>query len=152
MKKIFSLSWILLGSSFILTHGIAIANNPPAYNNITVNCPATSYQQNNTNFITNFGSYIGGYGTASINYATPYQAYFISTGTIQDIPADLTSYTFLTTTYNSTSGTVTCSYQSNVFTSPVFSISYNFTNALGGTVVSQGNNYISINLPFGLVS
>lgn len=151
MKKNFSLRWILIGSSFITAPGIAIANNPPINNNITVNCPATSSQQNPTNFITNFGSYIAGYGTASINYGSQYPVYFISTGSIQDVPADLSGYTFLTTSYNSTSGTVTCSYQGTIFTSSIFSISYNITNAVGGTVQSQGNSYISINLPFGLI-
>jgi hypothetical protein len=148
MNKKFLLCGILIGSSFI-TSGIAIANGPAANNNITVTCPATSSQQNPTNFITNFGNYIGGYGTASLNFGGQYPIYFTSTDCIQDVPADLSNYTFLTTSYNSTSGAVTCSYQG--MTSPIFSISYNITNAIGGTIQSQANNYISINLPIGLV-
>ena len=67
------------------------------------------------------------------------------------VPASLANYSNNTTSYDSTTGVVSCSYTSNAQNEAPFLISYNLTNGFGGYVESQSNNAITIILPAGLM-
>ncbi|CAM3033102.1 Uncharacterised protein [Legionella steigerwaltii] len=144
MIKNFSLSSLLILSSFIAAPGIGFSD-PTGYG-ISVFCPNA---QGTQNVVTNFGSYIGGYGVEAI-FSQTLQVYFRSTGSVQNVPANLINYSNDSVTYSSATGTVTCSYQSNNPTDPRFTVTYTLANALGGTVQAQSNNSISITIPAGL--
>ncbi|WP_131794850.1 hypothetical protein [Fluoribacter gormanii] len=141
MIKNFSLSSLLLLSSFI--PGIAMAD-PTTYD-INVYCPATQ----GANAVTHFGNYIGGYGVEYVLSQT-LQVYFRSTGSVQDVPANLINYNNDSVTYNSASGNIICSYQSNNPADPRFTVAYTVTNGMGGTVQAQSNNSITVRIPAGL--
>ena len=145
MRKKYGFRSLLALSGLVLSPGIVLADNPITYG-VTVYCPGT---QGSSNVITNFGSYIGGYGVEYIlNYTT--QAYFRSTAYLQNVPASLANYFNESVAYNSTTGVISCTYQSSIPTDAIFAVSYNLTNGLGGSVQSQSANAISINFPAGL--
>ena len=145
MKKNHVLRSLLVLSSLVLSPGIVLAGNPIHYG-VNVFCP---YTQTGPNVITNFGSYIAGYGAEDILSQTT-QVYFRSTSYVGNVPARLNNYFNESISYDSTTGVVSCNYQSNIPTDPVFSVSYNLTNGLGGAVQSQSSNAISIYFPAGL--
>lgn len=144
MFKSMGLSSVLLLSGFVLLSETATAD--PIFNEITVVCPTT---QGSPNSIANFGDYIGGYGVEFILSQT-LQVYFRSTGSVKDIPSNLMNYFNDSINYNSASGNVICSYQSNNPIDSRFTVTYTLTNGLGGSVLSQSNNSINIILPTGL--
>lgn len=131
-------------SGFVAVPNIAMAD-PTGYD-ITVACPSTQGSPNN---IANFGDYIAGYGVEFI-LSQALQVYFHSTGSVQDVPANLINYFNDSVTYNSASGNIVCSYQSNNFGDPRFTVTYTLTNGLGGSVQAQSNNSISVRIPVGL--
>lgn len=144
MIKNIGLSSLLLLSSFIVVPEVAMAD-PTGYD-VTVICPAP---QGGPNSVANFGSYIGGYGVEFILSQT-LQVYFRSTGSVDDIPANLANYFNDSVNYNSASGNVVCSYQSTNPGDSRFTVTYSITNGLGGAVQAQSNNSISIRIPVGL--
>ena len=145
MRKNNALRSLVLLSSLVLSPGLVLADNPVTYG-VTVYCPNT---QGGSNIITNFGNYIAGYGVEYIlNYTT--QAYFRSASFIQNVPASLTNYANASVEYNSTTGIVSCLYQSSIQTEAAFSVSYYLTNGFGGSIQSQASNTITISLPAGL--
>jgi len=76
--------------------------------------------------------------------------YFKSEGIPSNTPGSLTNYFNDAAAYDSTTGRVSCSYQSNISTDPYFTVSYTLTNGRGGAVQGQTNNAISILFPVGL--
>ncbi|CAM3044830.1 hypothetical protein LEAN103870_14540 [Legionella anisa] len=143
MKNIFLSSLLMLSGSIALPE-MAMAD-PIGYE-VNVFCPMT---QGGPNAVTNFGSYIGGYGMENILSQT-LQVYFRSTGSVQDVPANLINYFNDSVTYNSATGNIICSYQSNNPADPRFTVTYTITNGLGGTLLGQSNNSITVRIPVGL--
>lgn len=151
MKRICSL--LVLSTSIIFSpvimakpHGISaniIAN--PIGVPVDITCPSA---QGNTNVITNFGSYIAGYGSESVLSGSNL-IYFKSNSLPDDIPRKLTNYFNESADYDSTTGRISCVFASNT-SDPRFSIAYFSTNGLGGIVQAQSNNSISIIFPVGI--
>ena len=139
-----SLISLLVLSSVSLAPAMAVAD--PTSTSLTISCPST---QLSANMITNFGSYIGGFGVESLLSQTM-NVYFISQSVPYNTPATLANYFNETVSYNSTTGIISCSYQSNVPTDPFFSVAYQLTNGRGGYVTSQSSNALSLNFPLGL--
>lgn len=148
MKKSNSLKSLLILSSCALSP-MAIANSIISSNPVALFvefvCPGI---QGTTNIVTNFGSYIAGYGTEFI-LSNSNSVYFRSSCTTESVPHKLTNYSNLSTDYDSTTGKITCTYTSNNQDDPNFSVAYFLTNGRGGTIQSQSNNVISVNLPVG---
>ncbi|KTD40732.1 hypothetical protein [Legionella parisiensis] len=143
IKNIFLSSLLMLSSLIVLPE---VAQADPIGYETTFFCPMA---QGGPNAVTNFGSYIGGYGIENILSQT-LQVYFRSTGSVQDVPANLINYFNDSVTYNSATGNIICSYQSNNPADPRFTVTYTITNGLGGAVQAQSNNSISIRMPVGL--
>ncbi|HBD9350567.1 TPA: hypothetical protein KLD36_001946, partial [Legionella pneumophila] len=72
---------------------------------VDIYCPTT---QGGPNVITNFGDCIAGYGMENI-LSQNNPIYFKSISLAHDVPAQLGNYYNETTSYNSTTGQVTCS-------------------------------------------
>ncbi|APF04067.1 TPA: hypothetical protein ACJ5DT_000780 [Legionella pneumophila] len=115
---------------------------------VDIYCPTT---QGAPNVITNFGDYIGGYGMENI-LSQNNPIYFKSISLAHDVPAQLGNYYNEATSYNSTTGQVTCSYISNNPTEPRFAVAYTLTNGKGGSVQWQSGNSINIIFPVGFNS
>lgn len=146
MKKVTcSLGKLVIISSLAISSIAGAVDLGPTSTSIVINCP---YTQGGPNVLTNFGSYIAGYGTENI-LSQYNQIYFITNGSIDNVPSSLTNYYCESVAYNSTTSTVTCNYQSSLPTEPLFSVSYSITNGIGGAVVAQTGNSINILLPLG---
>ncbi len=142
MKKKYALGSLLALSTLVLSTAIA----SPVGFQADIYCPST---QGSSNVITNFGDYISGYGVEYLLSQTN-PAYFRSTAYVQNVPATLINYFNDSISYNSTTGVVSCNYQSNIATDPTFSVSYFVTNGKGGAVQWQSANAIGIMFPVGL--
>jgi hypothetical protein len=138
------LSGVLIASPALMAKPLSIAMNPTSLT-INVVCPTT---QVGPYVLGNLGDYIGGYGYENI-CSLANNIYFKSSGLPSDIPHQLTNYYNSSVTYNSTSGSVSCSYSSNNQGEGNFSVNYTLTNGRGGVALSQSNNEINILLPVG---
>lgn len=139
MKK---LTAIILASSLSTT---ALAS--PTIAVVDVFCPSTTII--GIHRLSNFGSFIAGYGTMNIDSNpanNPYFRYQIPAGA--NIPHSLTSYFNNGIDYDDTTGTLTCHYKSTGTFAP-FSTVYTMTNATYGQIVTQTANSIRINLLIG---
>jgi hypothetical protein len=140
-KKI--ISSVLVTTASCLLSAAVLAY--PVANNATFDCPAA-------NGLSNFGSYLAGFGSESIAGVTN-TIYFQS---IQSLPAgipdSLANYSNSATSYNMATGYVTCSFTSSNSAESNFDISYYVTNGKGGVIQSQANNTISIAFPVGFHS
>lgn len=148
MKKNYSLKSVLVLSSLILAP-LAMANPLKAPLNIIANpvgvpadivCPSTL---GSSNVLTNFGSYIAGFGTESI-LSVSNAVYFKSNSLPDEMPRKLVNYFNEAADYDSTTGKVTCRYASNGPTDPRFSVYYTLTNGTGGVIQGQSSNSISL--------
>ena len=147
MKKYNSFKSLVILSSCVLSPiamSSIVTSNPVALS-VEFVCPGT---QGTQNIVTNFGSYIAGYGTEFI-LSNNNNVYFKSNCLQDGTPRKLTNYNSSATDYDSTTGKVTCTYTSNNSIEPNFSVGYYLTNGRGGTIQSQSNNVIAINLPVG---
>jgi len=133
----------------MLLSAVAVTPGPVVANPINVStflaCPGTNFSNN---VITNFGSYIAGYGEQSF-LSTTIPIYFKSEHCIGDAPRSLINYTNFSTSYDSVTGTVTCSYQSSIVSEPLLTVAYTITNGKGGIITSQAPNGISLLIPIG---
>ncbi len=139
-----SLISLLVLSSAVFASGVVTAD--PVSVSTYVACPGT---QNGSSQLTNFGNYIAGFGSQSLLSQTVF-VYFKSEGIPSNTPGNLTNYFNDAAAYDSTTGRVSCSYQSSISTDPYFTVSYTLTNGRGGAVQGQTNNAISILFPVGL--
>lgn len=108
-------------------------------------CPATS---GDSDVITHFGTYIGGYGDEFMNGSHISDAYF--KGPVfeeSNIPHNISmgGYFSSGTSYASATGVVSCMYTSKMGYDP-FKVSYQMTNGLGGVVTSSNDGTITIRL------
>lgn len=110
-----------------------------------VYCPMTQ----GPNALTNFGDYVAGYGMENI-LSQNNPIYFRSPTLPANMPASLVNYFNEAVAYESTSGTVSCSYMSNMPTEPRFLVRYTITNGQGATVMGQSSNSLNLMLPVGL--
>lgn len=154
MKKNYSLRSLLVFSGVVLAP-LAMANSLSTPLNIIANpvgvpadlvCPST---QGTSNVLTNFGSYIAGFGTESI-LSVGNSVYFKSNSLPDDMPRKLVNYFNESTDYDSTNGKVTCTYASSVPTDPRFAVYYRLTNGTGGVIQAQTSNSISLMFQVGL--
>ena len=143
MKKIRSVVSLLAVSTIMFTPVITHADPIGLY--VDIYCP---YTQGSDHVITNFGNYIGGYGSENI-VSQNRDIYFASPSLPADMPTSLTNYYSESTAYNATSGKVSCTYTSSNPAEPRFIVSYTLTNGKGGALNWQNNNSISITLPIG---
>lgn len=118
----------------------------PSSITVYISCPSTQLGQYQ---ITNFGNYIAGFGGEYILGQT-LNVYFKSQNLPYNTPASLNNYFNETVSYDSTTGMVTCSYQSNVGTDPFITASYMMTNGKGGSIQSQTPESITVMFPVGL--
>lgn len=145
MKTYVALASLLSVSALSLTPVIAAAD--PAGINILVRCPTTQGVQN---VLTHFGDYIAGYGDETIQNQGSTPIYFKSSALAFGVPGQLGNYHNNGTSYESSSGQVTCNYTSSNPKEPNFAVSYDLTNGKGGTIVQQGKDFIRFVLPVGL--
>ena len=118
----------------------------PSNTEVNITCPISLPNQDNT--LTNFGDYIAGYGTETV-FSQKKSIYFTSDFSVPNAPIILVDYFNASAVYNSTKGTVSCIFQSIIPTDPIFSVHYQLTNGLGGTIVSQTSSTVNIALPVG---
>lgn len=140
MKKLLLVT--SLASLSILASNVALAD--PSNANIQVTCPQTV----GANSLSNFGSYIAGYGQEMISGQNTTSIYFKSTSVAPNTPAKLNSYHAASTNYNSTTGEVICGYK-NEAGDPDIYVNYTLTNGKGGWIESQNDSQITIDIPFG---
>jgi len=138
LRRIIPLSCLVLLSTPLLSYA------DPVNLQIDIQCPIVN---SSSSTLSNFGDYIAGYGMETVSNQM-FPIYFKS-GPIQNIPAQLTNYVNSNTQYDSTKGTITCSYTSND-ANPPFTVMYDLTNGKGGVVTSSSANSIDINLPVGM--
>ena len=115
---------------------------------ITINCPDISKKTKDK--LTNYGTYIAGFGTERVNSDAPTHPLFQSPINPGEIPFDLKAagYDGTSVKYNPTTGIVTCYYQSSLaFDS--FSVSTTLLNARAGVTVGSGDEEIKIKVPVG---
>lgn len=122
------------------------ANADPIDYNMQIKCPTINGKQN---ILTNYGDYIGGYGSQTLDSNQPRLIYFKSLSLPSGMPSKLGTYDNSLVEYNSATGVVSCAYESFA-DQPAFTVSYALTNGRGGMVVSQAKNSISLVLPIGL--
>ncbi|RDI42853.1 hypothetical protein [Aquicella lusitana] len=139
MKKVFTFVSLLSLSSLTFIPSVSLAD--PVGLRVEINCPTR-------NELANFGDYVAGNGYEVIQdrFNT---IYFKSSSLPTLMPAKLDTYRSESTEYDSTSGRVTCYYNS-LAQDPRFSVAYTLTNGRGGSVISQSESNIAISLPFGL--
>jgi hypothetical protein len=143
MKGNFTLASLF--SVLALTPMLALAN--PAELDVTVFCPAV------TNTLSNYGDYIAGKGYAIVGNNGRNPVYFKSTSPLApNTPTKLDNYRHEIADYDSTTGSVSCSYTNYDATKASFTVSYTLTNGKGGVVVVNSNDYVSIKLNVGLTS
>jgi len=127
----------------------SFAFESPSSVTVDLNCPLPF--SGGPEALTNFGDKIAGYGNEMVNGSPSMnQPYFI--GKIDQnasIPADLFSYQPTDTSYDSTTGVIGCHFESMEPDNEPFAVYYKLTNGLGGQVMSQGPENISIMVPFG---
>lgn len=108
-------------------------------------CPNTT--GTGTNSLSNFGdSRIAGYGTLMVDTnpgRPPYFTYAIPAGAHIPSKINTGNYTNNGTDYDPDNAIISCSYVSPTF--DPFTVSYQLTNGVGGTINSQTANSISIN-------
>lgn len=122
------------------------ANADPIEYNMQIKCPTINGKQN---ILANYGEYIAGYGTQTLDSSQSRPVYFKSLSLPNGVPAKLSTYDNSLVDYNSTTGMVSCTYDSFA-DQPVFTVSYALTNGRGGIVISQTKESISLALPIGL--
>ena len=152
MKKNHSLGSLLILSGFIMSPAIVTASVPVPKNPsgifVDVTCPGV---HGISNVLTNFGSYVAGYGQESMSSQPSVPVYFTSSYLPPTVPHSLIYYFNETATYDSTTGVVTCSYLSSQ-SDPGFSVNYYVTNGKGGAINMQAANTLEIVFPFGLTA
>lgn len=142
LKSIVALSGIVISSITMantINSAAQIITNPVGQPS-DIYCPST---QGTTNVVTNFGSYIAGFGT-QFSLSNNQPIYFKSGLPAPGTPRKLLSYFNESIDYDSTTGNISCTYASNNFGEPPFSVDYLLTNGRGGIVVGQSNNSISL--------
>jgi hypothetical protein len=100
--------------------------------------------------LTNYGTYIAGFGTESVNSDAPSHPLFQAPINPGEIPFDLKAagYDGTSVKYNPTTGIVTCYFQSSLgFDS--FSVNTTLLNARAGVTVGSGDEEIKIKVPVG---
>ena len=101
--------------------------------------------------LTNYGSYVAGYGYEFFRDVDTRKIYFKSEGALAPtVPSDLTNYYHTGVNYDSTSGKVTCQFSSQKSDEAPFSVAYILTNGLGATVLDATSNGIELEIPVGL--
>lgn len=129
---------------FALSPLVAVAD--PMEFEVSVFCPNVG---NGFNSLAHFGDYIAGNGEELLG-GQRRNVYFKSTESIASkIPAGFTNYKNKKATYDSTTGSVTCSYSTYLYDAPEFSVSYTLTNGKGGIVTHQTDERITFRLPIG---
>ena len=118
----------------------------PSSVSVYITCPGTQLSQYQ---ITNFGTYIAGFGSETL-FSQTMNVYFKSQNLPYNTPDSLNNYFNESVSYDSTTGAVTCSYQSNVGTDPFLTASYMITNGKGGAIQAQSSNAITVAFPVGL--
>lgn len=143
MKKSINIAFILVFC------GLSVA--PPTFADPTVlklafTCPLP--KGNGINVISNFGSYVAGYGSELIDdnpaFNTPYFIGNIPSGA--NIPANIQQGVYVNsgTDFDVTTGMVSCSYKSSTRFDP-FTVNYFITNSRGSVITSQSADKININ-------
>lgn len=115
---------------------------------ITVNCPDISNKTKDR--LTNYGTYIAGFGTERVNSDAPTHPLFQTPINPGSVPIDLKAagYDGTHVTYNPITGVVTCYFQSSLGFD-AFTIDSTLLNARGGTTVGSGDEEIKIKVPVG---
>jgi hypothetical protein len=143
MKIHNALVLFLLSSTVSLTPVVASAD--PGGINITIICPNV---QNKEDMLSNYGDYIAGYGVKQIIFEPNLPIYFKSSASTARVPVDLQPYVNAWVKYNSSTGSISCSYVSNLG-EPSFDMAYTLTNGKGGKITRVDNDRIFILIPFG---
>jgi hypothetical protein len=145
MHKIIIITSLMV--STLLSANTVMAD--PGAANGMFTCPTISGSSMQT--LRNWGYRITGYGVQVIDGTTdmyaPFFNYYVPTGA--KIPASLTSYASSSTSYESTTGVVSCNYTSNAGFD-AFSVSYQTTHGDGGVVTAQTATSITIAYTVGL--
>ena len=122
----------------------------PSSVNVEYTCPTT--QGNNQHTLRNSGFRIAGYGTSVVNgspaFNDPFFIFDLVGGNIYPAKISAANYVSDSTDYDSTTGIVSCHYSS--VSAPPFAVSYVTTNGIGGIIVSQTANTITVDLPTAL--
>ena len=139
MKKF--ISSLLISTAVSLACTSALAD--PITHTVDYVCPAA-------NGLSNFGTYISGFGSEILSSRTTNTVYFQSIQPPVNVPNSLVNYSNSVTSYDGPTGFVTCSFKSSNPSEANFDISYNITNGKGGQILSQTSNTISIQFFVGL--
>jgi len=91
---------------------------------------------------------VAGYGVEKVGAATT-QVYFRSDSLPAGMPRKLGNYTSSDSDYDSTIGQVTCTYTSSDVAEPTFTVAYYLTNGVGGNILAQSANTVTVDIPFG---
>ena len=139
---------------FCAIYGLIASSNAIADPNIIevgIVCPDTSGTGQHT--LSNFNSYIAGYGKEYINSGNPAHVspYFSMKTFGGNFPALISggAYASTSTQFDPIQSLVTCNYTSSAGFDPIH-VSYWLTNAQGSTILSQTPDTITINLYLGL--
>jgi hypothetical protein len=154
-KELIMKSYAAIASFFVLSSlAVPAAMAAPSSVEINLTCPALT----GSGALYNFGSYIGGYGSETINGnpSSPSVPFFVGEiASGANIPSDLTtgSYANDSTAFAVAGGVISCNYVSSA--SPAFdpiTVTYTLTNANFITLVNQTNNSITLAQYMGLGS
>ena len=138
MKKIISTLAIALIPA--LTSPIIFAN--PIEHEVTYICPFVQS-------LSNFGSYIGGYGLEILSPSKRIEIYFKSMQQDSHVPWFLGNYTNYSANYDAPTGTVFCGYTSAYAFEKNFSIAYTITNGKGGRILYRAADSIQVSFLVG---
>lgn len=138
MRKIISVtSLVLSGLAFSL----------PTYASETlrihVDCPDKTS-------LANYQGKVIGNGTETVFVSPPETTTIRFTSAVDVTQDDFSNYYPQSVNYSSSSGIVSCYFQSPDLAKPSFYVSYPLMNAQGGVVVNSSNSFIDINVPVGL--
>ena len=138
----------LLVTTGVLAATSSVYADQPSALSILLTCPVPNATQN---ALTNFGTYVAGSGTETIQNQNPADVNFKSVGALPaGVPQSLLSYLNQAVVYDSTTGQVTCNYVSTESQYPAISASYTVTNGLGATQVKATDSSITLSVPFGV--
>lgn len=138
MKKIISTLAIALIPA--LTPSTVFAN--PIEHDVTYICPQAQK-------ISNFGSYVGGYGIEILSPSKKIPIYFKSMQHDPQIPWFLGNYSNYSTNYDAPTGIVFCSYASSYAYEKNFSVAYSITNGKGGRILQRTADTILVSFLVG---
>lgn len=121
---------------------VSTASADPSKYNLTFTCP-------NVDVISNFGDYLGAYGTELI-FGESHPVYFRSTVWPSNVPGDVNTYASYAANYNALTAQVICSYMSTNTEHASFDLLYYISNGKGGLITAQTESIISLEMPVGL--